>query len=471
MAQEGGAYGGIGLVGMLRAAATSIASRAQWLQRAGKTFGGKRDVDAALGYETVVTPEMSRLRYERGGIAAAIMESFPEACWGAGCTIFDEHDAAKESKFEKAVDLETERLDIWNMLLRLDIIAGFGRYGVLLMSRGQDLSKPASPGHVLHLQPLSEELCKIVEWDENVNSVRYGRPEFYEATLGSKESHRKAHRVHHTHVIHFAEGNLSDEVYGRPRLERSWNRLNDLDKLVGGGSEAAWKRAHQGLHANADPEMTAGMDEDELKAQMEKVGEQLENYDNSFTRFIKTVGVDLNTLDGGPFNFSINALCVISIVAATEKIPQRILLGSERGALASKQDDDTFNDRVSVRRNRSCTVVTRQLFQQLIDGGDLPKPKRGRFMVSWPEEQELRETDKIRLANEISLANRNQKAAEGKPVMTSDEIRIRYLGLPALKTQDWQDMAGQGTKTGTPQDGNPAISGEPFIAGPINEKP
>jgi hypothetical protein len=79
------------------------------------------------------------------------------------------------------------------------------------------------------------------------------------------------------------------------------------------------------------------------------------------------------------FAIQIDAICI------KIPIPKRIFVGSERGELASTQDDDSWNDTVKGRQNghATCNIVV-AFIDMLIDATVLPVPENG-FYVSWPD--------------------------------------------------------------------------------------
>lgn len=425
--------------------------RAELAARAGVTFGGKRDLNKALGYAEKITPEMYCARYERGGIAAALIKAYPKATWAAGqADIYDSDDPEKETAFETAVKGEFKRLKLWQVLLRLDILAGLGRYGVLLVGRGQALDQKRKKGKakIVHLQPLGEDRAKITSFVDDLSDERFGLPKAYTVKLSSRTA---SVNVDPSHCIHFVENPLLDEVYGEPRLQAVWNDLDDLDKLKGGGAEAAWRRAHMGMHANLEPEVAAGMTETELKAQMEQVAEQLDEYDHNMRRFIKTVGVDLNALDGAPFNFDANVRSIVSIIAATMNIPQRKLMGSGIGEMTGKMEDDSFNDAVAERRNTTAEPLLRDLIDDMIETGAVPAPAGGEYKIEWPTEEELDEAQKASVISTITEANAKQKNAGGEPIMTGAELRDRYLDMDPIAPEDLKKIEEKNAPPPPPQ--------------------
>jgi hypothetical protein len=439
---------GVGFIARLRAAASTLSSRAELASRAGLTFGGKRNFNTALGYVDTVSPEAYRLRYERGGVAKRLVKAYPKATWGAGGAVFDE-DPGVETAFEKAVKEVFTRLEVWPRLLRLDILAGLGQYGALLIGTANGFEGEATPAPVLYLTPLSEEMAKIDRREDTVKdagSERFGLVEYYRVKIGANLTEK---RIHHSHLLHFVEGNLSDDVFGEPRLRASWNYFDDLMKLVGGGGEAAWRRARPIRHANIDPEMGAGLSDAELEAEKEKYRTEIDAVEHELSSWLKTSGVDITALDGAPFNFDSNAKFVLALIAATEDIPQRKLLGSGIGEMTGKMEDDSFNDAVAERRQTLAEPFLRRLVERFIEGGTLPEPAGGEFFIEWPEEEELDEGAKADLVSKIATANKAQAEATGEPVMLSNEIRDKYLGMEPLPEPSADELEAEAAAEAT----------------------
>jgi hypothetical protein len=121
---------------------------------------------------------------------------------------------------------------------------------------------------------------------------------------------------------------------------------------------------------------------------------------------------------------------IMSQLSAGTGIPQRILMGSERGQLASTQDDDNWTERiVDRRRDFASPQVIRPFVNFLISVGVLPKPVQ--YTVGWPEIDNLDETQRAGVAIQWSEINKNM----AEEVVTPDEIRDRLLGLPPRSEQ------------------------------------
>lgn len=438
-------------IGMFRwLAETVMGSRALLAGAAGKTFGGNRDLYAVLGYDRMIPPSKYQDRYRRNSIAARIVEALPEATWRGGGEILDNEDPENVTEFEKQWAEFALRLKIWNVLLRADIVAGLGRYSVVLIGapgRPEDpLPNPLRIQDIRYLSVFSEAQCVLQEMDleRDILNPRYGQPNFYRlsatnlilpATAGTAVAQR---RVHYSRILHICDSPLDSPMFGTPRLERVWNLLDDLEKITGGGAEAFWLRANQGLHINVDPEVKHNAD------QQEALQEQVDKYAHGITRVLRTRGVGVEVLGSDTASIQPNVDSILTLLAGGTKIPKRILTGSEQGELASTQDRSNWAERVSDRRrNFADPMVVRQLIDRLVEHQALPKPDKdpedvnGGYEIRWPNIQNLDEKERADVA--LKMANINRMM--GQTVVTANQIRDKFLLMPPLTKKDLRNNA------------------------------
>lgn len=390
-----------------------------------------RDTYEALGYPETITYEAYRAQYERGGIAKRLVEIYPRATWGGGADILEDPDPDTETEFERETTALFDRLDVWSRLLRVDILAGIGQYGALLIGAEGELDQPLprlrGQASIASLAPLPEGRAKVEKLiEDDTSDPRFGLPEFYQVNLGGSKN--QARKVHWSRVIHVAEGLLEDEVNGTPRLQAVWNYLHDLLKTVGGGAEATWRRANRLTLFDLDPEMELAAGEEEA------LSDAIEDVVHGYKSFARTRGVTPRDLTGTVPAINANARTIEELIAAASGVPHRILFGSERGELASSQDRSNWNDRVSERRREFATPLLGAFLARLIEHGGLPKPES--WEAVWPAEDELDETEKAEVVSSFATANKAQVQATGRPVMTSNEIRDSILGLGPLEAID-----------------------------------
>jgi len=417
-----------------RVAISTLVSRMS-LDTSGSTFGTKRDIYRALGYRPILRPQDYWDRYRRGGIAKRIVETFPKSTWRGGAELVETEDADKTTPFEKAcVDLDN-RLRLWQTFQRSDILAGLGHYSIILLGAPGRFDEPLEscpPQELKYLATFSERDISIDSLVNVPTDERYGHPEYYTVNYTQSTSTRPMSftgRVHHSRAIHVAEGALDHPLFGPPRLEAVWNYLDDLMKVVGGGSEAFWKRVDGGKQIKLDPTLPVPTD-----AQKAELHTQIEEYTHELRRVLTTRGVDIQDLGSSVSSFGNQVASIMDLIASTTGIPQRILMGSERGELSSTTDQSNYDDRVEDRRNEFAgPSVVRPFVDRLIKLGTLPEPAQ--YYVRWPEMENLNEAQRMALAT--SAANLN--VAAGETIITPTEIRDKILRLEPLTEKQIAD--------------------------------
>jgi hypothetical protein len=344
--------------------------------------------------------------------------------------LVEDEDPKTFTQFEQAWEELNTRLRIWTLFKRADILAGIGRYSIILIGAPGNLDEPlekVAAKDIAYLTPFAEEDATIERFDIDTNSPRFGQPTFYTIkrtqamTPDSSNSTAIGKRAHWTRVIHVADGLLDDPIFGTPRLERCWNLLDDLEKVTGGGAEAFWNRSNQGTQFDIDPTLNPSA------AELESLKEQVEKYKHGLDRVLTTRGLKINTLGSDVANFSNPIDAIISQICTGIGIPQRILMGSERGQLASTQDRDSWFERVGARRTDFAEPnIVRPFVARLHALGALPTVVK--FDVRWSVLGDLDAAQTADIAVKYAQIN-NQM---GETVVTADEIRDRILKLPPL---------------------------------------
>jgi len=382
---------------MFMTLASMMVERAGYADRLGKSFGTDRDLYTVLGYTKTPSFNDYAARYDRGDIAKRIVNAYPSACWRKKPIITES--IGEETEFEVAWRDLVKRLHIWHYLQRADKISGIGRYGVLFLgfNDGKNFKEPVEKAsELLYLFPYNEENASIRSWDNETGSRRYNLPELYNLNMVRREAGSFTRAVHHSRVIHVAEELTGDDVYGTPRLKAILNRLQDLDLIAGGSAEMFWRGAFPGFGLKADADADFGTQE------LEDLETEIQNYMHNLQRYMRLRGIDIQELSPQVSDPSKHFEMLIKLISGTTGIPQRILLGSERGELASSQDEKAWNSRVSERREEFCEpVILRPFIDRLISVGVLPEPKDG-YSVEWPpllalSEKEEAEVEKARM--------------------------------------------------------------------------
>lgn len=231
--------------------------------------------------------------------------------------------------------------------------AGFGSTDVPL-----PVATPGTKRKLVYMRPFDESLVQVIRLESNPASPRFGHPLAYRITLQDINQDNEQSvtgttmanpEVHWTRVIHIADNTGNSEVFGTPRQNPVYRHLANLYKLYAAAPEMFWRGAMNGLSFETHPQLGGDVTlPPELK-------DNIENYRNSLQRDLVTVGMTVKTLaptlaDATPYILSqIEAIC-IKIAC-----PKRVFMGSERGELASSQDDSSWNDKIRSRENGHCT--------------------------------------------------------------------------------------------------------------------
>lgn len=402
-----------------------------WRQRAasmaGMHFGGDRDLYTVMGYQRDITPDDYFDVYERQDIAGRIVDIYPEATWREE-PIIDGDDALLASV--KSID---EKFGLWQRMQRLDRLMNLGHYGVLLLGLdgGEHLDQPASGSDygLIYLQPHSERTAKIIQWEDDATSSRYGMPKMYSITSGPNwggaGGGNKTMNVHHSRVIHVAEGQLEHEAIGIPRLERGFNRLMDCDKLLGGSAEMYWQNVAMIMAFLADKDAQWEPEE------KEDMRQQLDDMQNRLSRALRLRGVDVKNIAPGLQGASPKDHVEVQkdFICSAYAIPKRILFGNEAGEMASSQDVNAFQGRISERRQQ---VTTPEFVRKFLDAGLSLGFIDGSYSdITWPESDSLGEEGRAKVALAVSQAVSAYSLSPGAERMISvDEFR-EILGYDA----------------------------------------
>jgi len=402
----------------------------------------------ALGYKTNLTYQDYYRRYRRGGLARRLIRVFPEAVWGIGAEIIEDPNPGVITKFESAVYEKLTKLDFWKKVRIADILSRIGHYSVILIGAPGELTTPLEnvadaeidsatnsgsiASKILYLRPFAEDRAKILTYDEDIRSIRYGLPLTYKINTSKRSTNGKLvtnksdktnYIVHWSRIIHVTMDPLDDELNSDPMLEAGWNDFDDLLKLGGGMAEAQWCAGFPGMHVDYSPDVD--VDEDDAD-------EQVSSYFDRQDRWIRTRGGKVKVLASSTVDVSNAIESKVDLIAGTYEIPKRKLLGSERGELSSAQDEKNFNKRISNMRFQTANPIIEYVVDLLVAFREVPAPNLSTpYTILWPDSEELDEEQKAKIA--LLMAQTNQ--ANGTRTFTEDEIRQKSWNLGPLEEQ------------------------------------
>jgi len=405
----------------------------------GSTYGGRRDMYGVLGYPTVLNYEHYEGMYQRQDIASRVVRFPSEETWSIAPLIFDgkapplQSEELESTPFEKEWKLFAQNYNIWPLLAEADSVAGIGHFGIIVINVDGD--KYEDELTKINLEKLnlfsmfSEGDVTNVEYEVNKTSPRYGLPTYYNVQRWTEQSTDKSNKrqdsvkIHYSRVIHIAE-NSKDGVIGVPRLRGIFNRMIDLEKLSGGGAEATWKLMNKGYALDVSPEYELS-EEDE-----EKIINQIGEFDQGLRRFLLTRGVGVSDLGSDVVDPTGMYNVILDLISATSGIPRRILVGSERGELASSQDERNWARTISSRQLRFAEpVILRPLIDRMIYFGVIPVPTDDFYDIRWKSIMLVTPHEEARIVASVSAAITS--VAQATNIITPQEFRSKYLNLPS----------------------------------------
>lgn len=377
------------------------------------TFGSKRrDVYAAAGYDKTIWYDQYLRRFLRQDVAQRIVAAAVDDTWRKPPSLLDGLDVETGLEntpltdgwlrmAQSARDGAETRRGLIHYLARLDLISRIGRYGVLYLglADGMEPNQPAAAGSLRAPEDLAfvgvydEGSAKIVKWDTDKASPRYGKPEMYQLTTGS-DGQVVTLNAHWTRCIHVADNALTSDIYGVPALQAPWNRLIDLEKIIAATGEAGWMQMQPGyLFSTKDGYELSADDADERQ-------EQMDEFVHGLRRFLEMNGYEATTLSGSLQDPSGAVNNILKLISAATGIPLRKLTGSERGELASAQDDDNWIDVIEARQQKHVTpVIIEPVVNRLIWLGALPQPTSGAYAVWWPSLRQKNPEQQAKIAD------------------------------------------------------------------------
>lgn len=360
--------------------------------------------------------------FERNPIANRVVSLYPTECWKVLPSIFESEDANSQTPFEKAFEKVGKNLveqsfyepsetcegsPIWDICSKADITCGIFKYsGILLgFGDGRQLNQSVRGKEnlkLLFMRALDPTMIRVSKLDQDSNSIRYGQPIEYEVTLGVVDSLAgmvgTTVKVHWHRILHLADNTLGNPWIGIPRCQPVWNRLKDCEKLYGSAPEMYWKGAFPGISFETHPQLGGDVEIDTVG-----IKQSVENYFKKLQRYLALTGMTAKTLapivvDPTPqMERTLDAICI------QQRCPKRIFVGSERGELASTQDEKMWDERIVYRQlthlNPNMIIP---LVNRLIKFGVLPKPKK--FSITWPDMDSLTDMEKADIAVKRTMA-------------------------------------------------------------------
>lgn len=459
---------------------------------------GRTTIDDDCGYldTSEITIEALYELYKRDPLARRICNIWAEESWRKFPKLTDTPEEDKESAFRKAfeqmcrdmsdeswADKETATNEFWSVAFSADALSTIGNYSAIVI--GLDDKKPLSEPvdgfedddedsrdyivgprrfvsneekdekgkiklrKVNYLQAYSQRHCRVCAWEQRKDHKRFGKPTAYEIRndddIGAEEIPRGAntsYKVHWSRVVHICPDGLESKVVSDSQLLVVFNRLWDAVKVYAGSAEGFWQGAIPGLSLEPSGTEPVALSDAEVTA----ARTALNDYITGVKRFLLSNSLSAKTIAPSVVAPDSHINVLIEIVCIVLGIPVRIFKGSERGELASSQDESAHDGRCESRREKVITPrVIAPLVNRLIALRALPEPDSGGWTADWPSLREKTPMERAELVAKVVELLQKYIAGGVTEIISPEDLlgRKEFLGLPADVVKEVLEKAAE----------------------------
>lgn len=415
----------------------------------------RRNINLECGHPTddeVIDIQAFQEFFDRHPVARRVVEVYAKECWQVQPTVFSNQKGNTKTAFEEGWDdaghqvmgtrswfRKEQGSVIWDFLKRADIQSRIGHYGVILVGiddvdpttgRGKGLEEPAEESistkatrKLTYLRVFPETLAQITKYDDDPASPRYGQPTEYNITFhdpkhqlgGMVTSPQVATRpVHWTRVVHIALDVAENEISATPSMEPVWGPLLDIRKVLPSSAEMYWVAAFPGMSLETLPSLGGN-----VRINQAEIKTMMEDWSNGLQRWIQLRGLTAKMLAPAVSDPTPQVKLQITAICIQLGIPERIFMGSERGELASSQDDGAWNDRLKERQQNTLSPrLIAPFVDRLIILGVLPDPGEDGYIIHWPDVTSHNDSEKASIAQTLVAAMVAWIQGGGEALMT-----------------------------------------------------
>ena len=187
-----------------------------------------------------------------------------------------------------------------------------------------------------------------------------------------------------------------------------------------------WRGAFPGLSIETHPQLGGDVtiDSDAIKGAME-------NYQNGLQRYFALMGMTAKSLAPQVVDPTPQIRAQLEAICIRLGIPLRVFLGSERGELASSQDKDTWNTRLTDRQiNYVSPRIIIPFVDRMIHLGVLPQPSEEMgYSIRWPSLDSLTPLEEATVAFQITDALAKYTAGGVDTMIEPHNYMTRVLGF------------------------------------------
>jgi hypothetical protein len=183
-----------------------------------------------------------------------------------------------------------------------------------------------------------------------------------------------------------------------------------------------WQGAFPGLSFETQPQLgDVPIDKEGLRG-------EIQSYMNGLQRYLALTGLTAKTLSPTVVDPTSQIQVHLQAIAIRLGIPMRILMGSERGELASGQDDDAWNDRIKLhQKNHVTPIVVCAFVDTMINVGVLPEPDG--YYVKWPDVASVSESQRLDVATKKTTILGQYTSGQMEMLMAPMDFFTKILGM------------------------------------------
>lgn len=409
----------------------------------GNLFGispdGKRDYNKLFGYGENLNYYDYKGMYERGGYAGTIVDLFPKLCWRD----MPEFKVNEKSVMEDEIK-QLKRYGLFDGLERADRANRIGRYSVLFIGVPDGLAPNLPVGEAkngnfkgLYFNIYEQNGIEILSKNDDPSSDRFGLPELYQLQVIPEEDDDlnvgySSMVVHHSRVVHLAEGALASKLQGSSSLKKPWNALTDKEKVRGSSGESYYRNSRQKLALETNEGAKVSTDPEVKKALKENV----EQFQNGFEDTLRLSNMKANMLQPSMIDPRGAFDVATEDAAGASRIPVRFLTTKAGGTVTGSEDKAALNAVVKDRQDQECTGWLFSSLEILDEAGILNLPE---FMeIEWKPQPSLTELD-------ASVVTKNKADAfnsvtTGLSTIGGDDVAVESVfnevGLNGIDTDE-----------------------------------
>lgn len=402
---------------------------------------------------------------------------------------------------------EDEGNPLWKAILEWDILAGIGSFGALLigLNDGLPLNEAARgiietnslPGgyeqgsdgkpvpikvtandangrpyryglttnaaltegrKITYLRPFSEDCCRITKWEMNRSSPRYMQPTEYQFSFNDAASMAAGYGmpqdnlpVHWTRVLHLADNHHQpggNPILAPPRMRPVFDELYGLQKLYGASPEGYWKMCFTLMSFEDIPQFQG-----DVQVSGTDIKDLWERVQNGLQRAWYASGVNAKPIAPTVVDATPHVNLAMEAITIKLNIPMRVFKGSERGSLASDQDDSERNDLLRERENNygtPCCIVP--VIDRFIFLGALPVPETEKYYVYWPDRATQTDTEKANVLAVKTQAYGTYVSSGMNAMVPEKRFMTEFDSMTAEEADATLAEAASAAEDGTPGD-------------------